>query len=105
VAITSTDWYAYPGGPSCYELRQYGTDTVSSTVPVPGETGTSTTATPAVVQVAAPTGEPKGVTGAGSITVAGYGSGDASILTQQDVGECSPPLAASTTTARVIGIT
>jgi peptidoglycan/xylan/chitin deacetylase (PgdA/CDA1 family) len=89
-AVNPSTWYNSPGGPPCYELQNSG----ATVTPVL----TGTNGTGYINRVPAPAGEPNGDTEAGQITVtAASGQDDAGIITQQDLGECSPILASGTT--------
>ncbi len=87
-AVNGTDWYDDPGGPLCYELEDFGTNTVTST--------TDTNGVQSINQVLV--AGPGGTAGnAGQITVTAASSGSvAGIITAQDLGECSPILAVGT---------
>lgn len=90
--LNPNTWYDSPGGAPCYELSHFGTNTV------PSQTTTGSNSTgPYVPVVASPTAEPDGDTEAGQIQVTSYTNGDAGIVTEQDVGECSPILTSGTT--------
>jgi len=74
-------WYNEPGGPPCYELDQSAVTAL----------GAGTNASQYIKTVAV-TGEPNGDTSGGQIIT----KGQAGIITLQDLGECSPILAAGT---------
>jgi len=92
-AVNPNNWYASPGGAPCYELEDSGTNTVTSATNTYGTNSNGSY----VPVVPAPAGEPNGDTLAGQITVAAAsGNSAAGIITQQDLGECSPILASGT---------
>ena len=72
-----------PGGAPCYQLGQYGTNTVTS------GTNTVTNGVGTEGDAVAPTG---------TLTISSYTGGDAGILVKQDAGECAPILAPGTYT-------
>jgi hypothetical protein len=87
------NWYVGPGGATCYELADSGTNTVTSATNTYG-----TNSTGGYVPVVTGVTGPGGTTGdVGQIQVAAASSGSAAgIITLQDLGECSPILAAGT---------
>jgi hypothetical protein len=91
--VNPDSWYAGPGGAPCYELADAGTNTVIS---APNTYGTNSAG--AYVPVVTGVTGPDGTTGdVGQIRVIAASSGsDAGIITLQDLGECSPILAAGT---------
>lgn len=91
--VNPVNSYAGPGGAPCYELEQSGTNTVTSATNTYG-TNSRGWYVPVVTGVTGP----GGATGnAGQIQVTAASSGSsAGIVTLQDLGECSPILAAGT---------
>jgi len=92
-AVNPNNWYAGPGGAPCYELQDSGPNTVTSATNTFG-----TNSTGWYVPVVTGVTGPGGTTGdAGQIQVTAASSGSAAgIITLQDLGECSPILAAGT---------
>jgi Polysaccharide deacetylase len=88
--VNPSTWYSGPDGPPCYELQSSG----GTATPV--VTGTNGTGYIAQVPVTGLTGATEG--GQLKVTKASSGS-DAGIITEQDLGECSPILASGTTYA------
>jgi hypothetical protein len=90
-ALNPVDSYAGPGGAPCYELEDSGVNTVTSATNTYG-TNSRGWYVPVVTGVTGP----GGTTGdAGQIQVTSASSAsNAGIVTLQDVGECSPILAA-----------
>jgi hypothetical protein len=78
---TTNPWYNEPGGPPCYELDQSAVTALGA-----GLNGSQ------YIKTVAVTGEPNTDTSGGQIIT----TGQAGIITLQDLGECSPILAAGT---------
>jgi Polysaccharide deacetylase len=91
-ALNPLNWYQSPGGAPCYELDQSGTNTVASQTNPQGSNSTGS-----YIPVVSTT-TPAGTAGnAGQIVVSGESNGGAAaIITQQDLGECSPVVASNT---------
>jgi len=91
--VNPGNWYVGPGGAMCYEVADSGTNTVTSATNTYG-----TNSVGGYVPVLTGVTGPDGATGdVGQIQVAAASSGSAAgIITLQDLGECSPILAAGT---------
>jgi len=87
-AVNPSTWYSGPDGPPCYELQSSGGKATAVV------TGTNGTGYISQVPVTGLTGATEG--GQLKVTSATSGS-DAGIITEQDLGECSPVLASGTT--------
>jgi Polysaccharide deacetylase len=92
-ALNPVNSYAGPGGAPCYELEDSGTNTVTSATNTYG-TNSRGWYVPVVTGVTGPAGT-TGDAGQIQVTAASSGS-NAGIVTLQDLGECSPILAAGT---------